>query len=101
MAGHELRLSSFGGITQKGAAGHASTAAERKLLWKMDLQLLPMAFLLYWLSFLDRTNVGVARLSGLEKSLNMQRNDYLIAVALVYPFYWWVDCESFARLDSP
>jgi hypothetical protein len=44
----------------------------RKLLRKLDMRILPVLTLLYLLSFLDRTNIGNARLAGLEKDLNMK-----------------------------
>ena len=37
---------------------------ERKLLWKLDLRLIPWLSLLYLLSFLDRTNIGNAKIQG-------------------------------------
>ena len=43
----------------------------KKLLRKMDLHLLPFLALLYLLSFLDRTNIGNAKLAHLETDLNM------------------------------
>jgi MFS family permease len=39
------------------------------------------------LSFLDRTNIGNARLAGLEKDLKMKGLDYNIALAVFFPFY--------------
>jgi hypothetical protein len=42
-----------------------------KLLRKMDGHLLPFLALLYLLSFLDRANIGNAKLAGLEKDLKM------------------------------
>lgn len=33
--------------------------AEKKLLWKCDLRILPPLFVLFLLAFLDRTNIGV------------------------------------------
>lgn len=59
----------------------------RRLLWKIDLQLMPLAFIIYWLAFLDRTNIGVARLSGLQESLRMTGEDFMTAVALLYPLF--------------
>jgi hypothetical protein len=32
--------------------------AEKKLLWKCDLRILPPLFVLFLLAFLDRTNIG-------------------------------------------
>lgn len=37
---------------------------EKKLLWKLDLRLVPWLSLLYLLSFLDRTNIGNAKIQG-------------------------------------
>jgi hypothetical protein len=37
---------------------------ERKLLWKLDFRLIPWLSLLYLLSFLDRTNIGNAKLQN-------------------------------------
>ena len=43
----------------------------KALLRKTDRVLLPFLALLYLLSFLDRTNIGNAKLAGLEEDLNM------------------------------
>ena len=50
--------------------------ATQRLLRKIDWYLLPFLALLYLLSFLDRANIGNARLAGLEKTLNMSGLDY-------------------------
>ncbi|CEJ87846.1 Putative Major facilitator superfamily transporter [[Torrubiella] hemipterigena] len=60
----------------------------KMLLRKMDKALLPFLALLYLLSFLDRANIGNARLAGLETSLGMNgKYDYSIAVSIFFPFY--------------
>ena len=46
--------------------------ATKRIIRKMDWNLLPFLALLYLLSFLDRTNIGNARLAGLEDSLGMK-----------------------------
>jgi hypothetical protein len=43
----------------------------KRLLRRCDKYLLPFLALLYLLSFLDRTNIGNARLANLEEDLNM------------------------------
>jgi hypothetical protein len=53
--------------------------ATARLIRKIDLRLLPFLALLYLLSFLDRTNIGNARLAGLEKSLHMKGLDYNVS----------------------
>ena len=51
-----------------------------KLVRKVDLYLVPFLSLLYLLSYLDRTNIGNARLGGLEKDLGMSGLDYNVSV---------------------
>ncbi|WEW56546.1 hypothetical protein PRK78_001992 [Emydomyces testavorans] len=48
----------------------------KKVLRKMDLRLIPMLALLYLLSFLDRGNIGNARIEGLEKDLKLHGSQY-------------------------
>lgn len=43
----------------------------KKVLTKLDLRLIPVVSLLYLLSFLDRGNIGNARIEGLAESLKM------------------------------
>ncbi|KAL9128139.1 MAG: hypothetical protein Q9217_003113 [Psora testacea] len=48
----------------------------KKVLLKMDLHLIPMLALLYLLSFLDRGNIGNAKIEGLVESLHMTEPEY-------------------------
>jgi hypothetical protein len=57
---HELELGSYG----DDADGYIDPVAERKLLRKLDLTLIPWLCLLYLISFLDRTNIGNAVIAG-------------------------------------
>ena len=50
--------------------------AEKKLLRKIDLHLIPILWLLFLCAFIDRINIGNARIQGLEDDLNMGGNDY-------------------------
>lgn len=45
--------------------------ATKALIRKVDLHIVPVLVVLYLLSFLDRTNIGNARLAGLEEDLGM------------------------------
>ncbi|KAI9747049.1 MAG: hypothetical protein M1835_002248 [Candelina submexicana] len=49
---------------------------EKKVLRKMDLRLIPMLALLYLLSFLDRGNIGNAKIEGLVGDLKMTGPQY-------------------------
>jgi len=61
--------------------------AERKLVRKLDCYIIPMVMLLYLFSFLDRVNIGNARLYGMEKDLGLKRNDYQTAVSVLFATY--------------
>lgn len=54
---------------------------------KIDLWLIPWLSLLYLLSFLDRTNIGNARLAGMEPDLNMSGSDYNSALTIFFVSY--------------
>lgn len=54
--------------------------AERRLLRKIDLHVYPILFVIYMLSFLDRINISNARIQGLTEDLNMEGNDFNIAL---------------------
>lgn len=49
---------------------------EKRVLRKMDLRLIPMLSLLYLLAFLDRGNIGNAKIEGLLEDLNMTGPQY-------------------------
>ncbi|KAF2184062.1 MFS general substrate transporter [Zopfia rhizophila CBS 207.26] len=49
---------------------------EKRILRKMDLRLIPMLALLYLLSFLDRGNIGNAKIEGLVEDLGMTGPQY-------------------------
>ncbi|KAK1075961.1 hypothetical protein LTR33_009367 [Friedmanniomyces endolithicus] len=61
--------------------------AEKKLLRKLDLRVVPALWFLYMLAFLDRTNIGNAKIQGLTKDLKMTGNDYNIALMIFFPSY--------------
>lgn len=52
---------------------------EKKTLRKMDIRLIPALAILYLLSFLDRGNIGNAKIQGLDKDLNLSADGYNIA----------------------
>ncbi|KAL5601895.1 hypothetical protein FOBRF1_009428 [Fusarium oxysporum] len=49
---------------------------EKMILRKMDMRLIPMLALLYLLSFLDRGNIGNAKIEGLQEDLKMSPDQY-------------------------
>ena len=65
--------------------------AEKKLIRKLDSMILAPVMLLYLFSFLDRVNIGNARLYGLEDDLGMHGSQYQTAVSLLFVTY--IICE--------
>ncbi|KAF1807991.1 MFS general substrate transporter [Eremomyces bilateralis CBS 781.70] len=61
--------------------------AERKLVRKLDLYIIPVVMLLYLLSFLDRVNIGNARLYHLEEDLSITSQQFNTAVSVLFATY--------------
>ena len=59
-------------------------AAEKRLLRKCDLHVVPIISLLYMLAFIDRINIGNARIQGLEKGLSMKGSDFNVALFVFF-----------------
>ncbi|WVN88810.1 uncharacterized protein L203_104023 [Cryptococcus depauperatus CBS 7841] len=62
-------------------------AMEKKLLRRMDLNLIPWMTLLYLLSFIDRVNVGAAKLVGLTTELHLTSLQYSNASMIFFVPY--------------
>ncbi|KAF2097064.1 MFS general substrate transporter [Rhizodiscina lignyota] len=56
----------------------------KKLLRKIDLRLMPILTLLYLVSYMDRTNIGNARLLGLETDLGLSPQQYNWALTIFF-----------------
>ncbi|KAL2197060.1 putative MFS transporter [Corynascus similis CBS 632.67] len=64
-----------------------SKAHTQKLLWKLDTRILPIFILLVLCSFLDRTNVGNARVYNMDHELGLSDIQYQQGLAAFYPLY--------------
>ncbi|PWN52676.1 MFS general substrate transporter [Violaceomyces palustris] len=60
---------------------------ERALLRKVDLAIVPFVSIAYLLAFLDRINIGQARVYGLEKELGLKGNDFAVALSVFFVGY--------------
>ena len=56
-------------------------------MWKIDLYLVPWLCLLYLVSFLDRTNIGNAKILGLQKEIGITNGQYNLALAIFFISY--------------
>ncbi|EAU31986.1 predicted protein [Aspergillus terreus NIH2624] len=61
---------------------------------KNDLCLVPSVALIYLFCFIDRTNIGNARLAGLEEDLGLKGYDYNIALSIFYIPYILLEIPS-------
>lgn len=50
--------------------------AERALVRKIDLRLMPALIVMYLLNYIDRNNIASARLAGLEDDLGLKGTQY-------------------------
>jgi MFS family permease len=73
---------------------------EAKLVRKQDLRVLPMVFLMYFFTFLDRTNLGNARIAGMEKDLGLDSYGFNIGACLFYAVYFCADIPASLSVKS-
>ncbi|WDK22495.1 major facilitator superfamily transporter [Colletotrichum graminicola] len=59
----------------------------KTLLFKVDTRVLPLLALLFLCSFLDRTNVGNAKIIGMENDLGISNSQYNQGLAIFYVTY--------------
>ncbi|KAJ5459529.1 uncharacterized protein N7458_001081 [Penicillium daleae] len=64
-----------------------SPEEEKALVRKIDLTLLPTIWIMYLLSYLDRTNIGNAKISGMQTDLNLTSNQYSVALVVFFVGY--------------
>ncbi|CAF1460146.1 unnamed protein product, partial [Didymodactylos carnosus] len=55
--------------------------------WKIDRRLIPLLSLLYLCSFLDRINIGNAKVAGIEKDIHLTPSQYNIVVSIFFVSY--------------
>jgi MFS family permease len=73
---------------------HINRELEAKLVRKQDYRVLPMVFLMYFFTFLDRTNLGNARIAGMDKDLALGTYGFNIGACLYYAIYFFADVPA-------
>jgi hypothetical protein len=67
-------------------------AVEKRVVRKIDCSVIPLVMALYLLAFLDRSNIGNARIAGMEEDLDLkgQRYDWLLTIFYIsYITFQW------------
>ncbi|KAK5046785.1 hypothetical protein LTR84_007139 [Exophiala bonariae] len=79
------------------------TSAEKHLRRKIDRYVGINVFLIYLCCFLDRVNIGNARLAGLESDLHMKRWDFNTALCMFFVAYILFEfpCTFICKIIGP
>uniref|UniRef100_A0A8H8CPL8 Major facilitator superfamily (MFS) profile domain-containing protein n=1 Tax=Psilocybe cubensis TaxID=181762 RepID=A0A8H8CPL8_PSICU len=62
-------------------------SAERALVRKLDMRLLPTIFVIFIMNYIDRNGVTTARLKGLQKDLHLSDVQYQTVIAILFVSY--------------
>ncbi|ORY01031.1 major facilitator superfamily domain-containing protein [Clohesyomyces aquaticus] len=70
------------GVLEEAEQGPIDPLLEKRVRRKLDTHVLPLVMALYLLAFLDRSNIGNARIAGLSKDLHVtsSRYDWLLTI---------------------
>ena len=79
--------------------GEVDPMLERRVVRKMDFRIVPLVSALYVLAFLDRSNIGNARIAGMREDLKLVGNDYQWLLTIFY--ITQVDLTQLVRGTNP
>ncbi|GKU09843.1 unnamed protein product, partial [Fusarium langsethiae] len=60
---------------------------EIALVKKLDWWIMPILWLMYWLNYLDRNAIALARLNTIEKDLKLTGTQYQTCVSILFAGY--------------
>ncbi|KAF4872354.1 putative transporter [Colletotrichum siamense] len=66
---------------------HKTNPDEIRLVRSIDWKMMPILWLMYWLNYLDRNAITVARLDSLEQDLNLTSTQYQSCVSILFVGY--------------
>ena len=87
--GEQVERSSVEHVDDVSAWIPATAKEEAAVIRKLDLRLLPLVFVLYSFSVLDRSNLGNAKLAGLQDAVDLSGTNYNWLGTLFY-----IACEQ-------
>lgn len=91
---HEFRDLSPAEKTCNSITALTDPATNTLLNRKFDTHILPWLFGMWLLAFIDRANIGNAKIDGLVEDLNLTGNKFNISLAIFYVPYICVDVPS-------
>ncbi|KXN87254.1 hypothetical protein AN958_09045 [Leucoagaricus sp. SymC.cos] len=71
-----------------------------RVWWKVDRYILPVTILIYLLSWLDRTNIGNARVAGMQSDLRLSATEYSMALTVTFIIALLYACIALAGAFS-
>ncbi|CAE7074268.1 unnamed protein product [Rhizoctonia solani] len=86
----EAKITTDSSVASESRRSEFETLHRRATL-KIDLIVIPILTMFYLLSFLDRANIGNARVAGLQKDLHMTNKQYSTVLTITYVPY--IVCE--------
>jgi len=63
------------------------TLAEKRLVRKLDIRLLPTIFLIFIMNYIDRNGITTARLKGMQQDLHINDVQYATVIAILFVSY--------------
>ncbi|KAG4442910.1 hypothetical protein IFR05_001614 [Cadophora sp. M221] len=60
---------------------------EKRLVKKLDWRIMPILWAMYWLNYLDRNAIALARLDGMEAELGLSPTQYTTCVSILFVGY--------------
>ncbi|KAL9596632.1 MAG: hypothetical protein Q9219_005669 [cf. Caloplaca sp. 3 TL-2023] len=73
---------------------HIDSALNQRITRAFDMRVIPWLFGIWLLAFIDRSNIGNARIDGLANDLKLDGNKFNIALTVFYIPYVLVDVPS-------
>ncbi|GAW26137.1 putative pantothenate transporter liz1 [Rosellinia necatrix] len=75
------------GERQEDSAAKKTQIQEARVVSKLDWNIMTLFFVLYMLAFLDRSNIGNARIAGLDEDFHLGGNRYQWLINIFYIAY--------------
>ncbi|KAH9917652.1 MFS general substrate transporter [Epithele typhae] len=90
----EEKLTEWSHVNAAECAPSLGLASEQRAWRKMDMTVLPLITMMYFLSSLDRSNIGNAKIAGLQHDIGITTNQYSLALTIALIPYVLVEVPA-------